>query len=195
MVFLMNYEVEKKAKLYFKSIVETANFKKNQDKLIFDIKQVQKLLILSSDDEQEDLLELKNKFHNLSKIQQLEIIKTSISASNLHQYTKKFLNLILETESLDVFIYFIKYFFALKSEYEAIQQVIVYSVVCLNPTQKKKIEKIIKNKITIPLYFDYKIDNTLLAGLKIKIASKVYDSTLINKINRLEISLKGKYNV
>ncbi len=70
-------------------------------------------------------------------------------------------------------------------QYKNIRSVIVYSVVKLKVAQKKRIEKIISKIFDGDIMVEYKIDERLLAGIKISSGGRVIDASASTKIKQL----------
>lgn len=82
----------------------------------------------------------------------------------------------------DIFAYFI----ARVKEYKKIGVAEVISAVPLNETQKKKIEnRLLETTRYETMEIDYKVDESKIGGLMIRIGDRVVDSTLRSRLDRL----------
>lgn len=82
----------------------------------------------------------------------------------------------------DIFAYFI----ARVKEYKKIGVAEVISAVPLNENQKKKIEKrLLETTGYETMEIDYKVDESKIGGLMIRIGDRVVDSTLRSRLDRL----------
>lgn len=82
----------------------------------------------------------------------------------------------------DIFAYFI----ARVKEYKKIGVAEVISAVPLNENQKKKIEKrLLETTRYETMEIDYKVDESKIGGLMIRIGDRVVDSTLRSRLDRL----------
>lgn len=82
----------------------------------------------------------------------------------------------------DIFAYFI----ARVKEYKKIGVAEVISAVPLNESQKKKIEKrLLETTRYETMEIDYKVDESKIGGLMIRIGDRVVDSTLRSRLDRL----------
>ena len=68
----------------------------------------------------------------------------------------------------------------------------VISAIELDKSQRQEVEKSISevvggNKISLSM----KVDESLIGGLIVKIGSKMIDSSIKTKLNRLEIAMRG----
>ncbi len=61
----------------------------------------------------------------------------------------------------------------------------------LSDIQKNEIQNKLKTKLGDKLSLNYKIDNSIIGGLIVKVGSKMIDSSLASKINKLKIAMKG----
>ena len=61
----------------------------------------------------------------------------------------------------------------------------------LTEEQKNEIIKKLKIKLGDKLSLNYKIDNSIIGGLIVKVGSKMIDSSLASKINKLKIAMRG----
>ena len=68
----------------------------------------------------------------------------------------------------------------------------VISAKDLNNTQNDIIQKELHKKLVEKLYISYNTDKSIIGGLIIKYGSKMIDSSLVNKINKLELVMKGQ---
>ena len=61
----------------------------------------------------------------------------------------------------------------------------------LNDEQRKNIKEQLKNTLGEKLSLKFIIDKKIIGGLVVKVGSKMIDTSLANKINKLEIAMKG----
>ena len=77
-------------------------------------------------------------------------------------------------------------------EYKKIGLCEITSATELSSSQKDKLSKKLLEITAFESFeFKYKVDNTLLAGLKIKIGDTVFDSSIKNKLEQINKSLRG----
>lgn len=82
------------------------------------------------------------------------------------------------------------YFTARIKEYKKIGVAVVVSAIPLVEAQKQKIEKKILNTTSYEaMEMDYKVDESIIGGLIIRIGDRVVDSTIRSKLNSLTASL------
>ena len=61
----------------------------------------------------------------------------------------------------------------------------------LNDEQRKNIKEQLKNTLGEKLSLNFIIDKKIIGGLVVKVGSKMVDTSLANKINKLKIAMKG----
>ena len=61
----------------------------------------------------------------------------------------------------------------------------------LNDEQRKNITEQIKNTLGKKLSLNFIVDKKIIGGLVVKVGSKMIDTSLANKINKLKIAMKG----
>ena len=57
--------------------------------------------------------------------------------------------------------------------------------------QKQNINEQLKNTLGKKLSLNFKVDKKIIGGLVVKVGSKMIDTSLANKINKLKIAMKG----
>ena len=103
-----------------------------------------------------------------------------------------FLNIIIDKGRASEIVNILLYFTDKIREYKGIGYAEVISAYELDDTQKKSlVDKLINTTKYDDFYVDYKIDETLISGLKIKIKDKLVDSTLKTKIEDIMKNLRG----
>ena len=86
----------------------------------------------------------------------------------------------------DIFAYFI----ARVKEYKKIGVAVVTSAILLGDEQKQKIEKkLLDTTHYETMEIDYKVDESLIGGLMIRIGDRVVDSTIKSKLGKLTANL------
>lgn len=103
-----------------------------------------------------------------------------------------FLNIIIDKGRASEIVNILLYFTDKIREYKGIGYAEVISAYELDDNQKKSlVDKLINTTKYDGFYVDYKIDETLISGLKIKIKDKLVDSTLKTKIEDIMKNLRG----
>ena len=61
----------------------------------------------------------------------------------------------------------------------------------LTEDQRQNIKTQLKNIIGDKLSLNFNVDKNIMGGLIVKVGSKMIDTSLANKINKLKIAMKG----
>ena len=69
----------------------------------------------------------------------------------------------------------------------------VTSAETLSEDQKNGINKKLKSILGDKLSINFYIDKKIIGGLIVKVGSKMVDSSLVSKINKLKIAMKGAW--
>lgn len=151
--------------------------------------------VISKDQKKEALKELfLNKFWKensiLSKI--VSIFKSVEIKKGENTKIFNFLNIIIDKNRVNELTNILLYFTDKVREYKGIGFAEVSSAYELNDNQKKALEeKLIGTTKYDSFAIDYKVDETLISGLKIKIKDRLVDSTLKTKIEDISKNLRG----
>ena len=77
----------------------------------------------------------------------------------------------------------------LANDYSGIKEGIVYSAEKLSDSEIKKIEKAIGDRLGSKVDLENHVDHRLIGGVKVYVDDKVFDGTILGKIERLRSSL------
>ena len=61
----------------------------------------------------------------------------------------------------------------------------------LSDNQLKELEEKLRTLISAKVKIDFRVDESLIGGMTVKVGSRMVDSTIKTKIQRLELSMKG----
>ena len=64
----------------------------------------------------------------------------------------------------------------------------------LSDDQRANIKEQLSTILGDKLSLNFKVDKKIIGGLIVKVGSKMIDTSLANKINKLKIAMKGAYN-
>ncbi len=145
------------------------------EKIILENKEL-KIISLSplvSSDDKFKIFEkiLNNQNMNLMTITFLKVISKNKRFSNL-------LSIISEFKSINI-----------KNRGDVLAD--VTSAEILSTEEKDKIKNQLKAMLGNKLTLNFKVDKKIIGGLIVKVGSKMIDTSLANKINRLKIAMKG----
>ena len=171
---------------YAKALYELAEEKKLVSKIVKDFQEIKTLL------ENNDMFV--NMIINpaISKADKLSSITAVLKKMKVDQLTIKFCGTLAANGRLNYLKQIQDVFFTLVSKTNGEVQAEVTSSSKLDKDQQKQVETEVSEatgvkKITLSL----KVDETLIAGLIVKIGSKMIDSSIKTKLNRLEIAMRG----
>ena len=171
------------SKTYGDALFEIAVEENRTDSLMEEISMVQAVLNENSDFE-------KILIHpEISKSKKLQVIE-DVFKGKISDALTGFLRIVVTKgrykDLPDIFAYFI----ARVKEYKKIGVAEVTSAVLLDEMQKQKIEqKLLETTKYETMEIAYKVDESLIGGLMIRIGDRVVDSTIKSKLSALTASL------
>jgi F-type H+-transporting ATPase subunit delta len=174
------------ASRYAKALYELAAEKKLVSKIVKDFQEIKTLL------ENNDMFVNMIKNPSISKADKLSSITAVLKKMRVDKLTIKFCGTLAANGRLNYLKQIQDVFFTLVSITNGEVQAEVTSSSKLDKDQQKQVETAVSEatgvkKITLSL----KVDETLIAGLIVKIGSKMIDSSIKTKLNRLEIAMRG----
>ncbi|MDQ7982938.1 MAG: F0F1 ATP synthase subunit delta [Spiroplasma sp.] len=124
----------------------------------------------------------------LSFSEKSKIIKTTFD--KFSRYMINFFLLLTQEGYFRYSLLILKEFRRLCNEYQGIQYGVVYSVVELSARQIKKLEQKISSIISKTVELVNKIDQSLIAGVKVKVKNQVFDGSVKGQIEQIKSSLE-----
>lgn len=116
------------------------------------------------------------------------LIETSFAAGSIE--VRNTLKLLLDAGRISSIPQVADAFQTLFDEKQGTAQAIVYSVRELSEAERQTVAETFAKKLgKQAVSIDNKIDPTLLGGLKVRIGNTIYDSSIKNKLNRIERNL------
>ena len=106
---------------------------------------------------------------------------------NVDQYVLNFLKLLVQSRRIRYIDDIVKSYINLSNQYLGIEEGMIYTPYELTDQQIQDIEKENK-KVTLKV----SIDPSLLGGIKVQIANRIYDGTIKNKVEMLKKELLRK---
>ena len=100
-----------------------------------------------------------------------------------------FLKLLMMKHEIIHFEIIASSFNNLANDYSGIKEGIVYSAEKLSDSEIKKIEKAIGDRLGSNVDLENHVDHLLIGGVKVYVDDKVFDGTILGKIERLRSSL------
>ena len=111
---------------------------------------------------------------------------------NVDQYVLNFLKLLVQSRRIRYIDDIIKSYINLSNQYLGIEERTIYTPYKLTDQQIQDIEKAISQKENKKVTLKVSIDPSLLGGIKVQIANRIYDGTIKNKVEMLKKELLRK---
>ena len=111
---------------------------------------------------------------------------------NVDQYVLNFLKLLVQSRRIRYIDDIVKSYINLSNQYLGIEEGMIYTPYELTDQQIQDIEKAISQKENKKVTLKVSIDPSLLGGIKVQIANRIYDGTIKNKVEMLNKELLRK---
>ena len=111
---------------------------------------------------------------------------------NVDQYVLNFLKLLVQSRRIRNIDDIVKSYINLSNQYLGIEEGMIYTPYELTDQQIQDIEKAISQKENKKVTLKVSIDPSLLGGIKVQIANRIYDGTIKNKVEMLKKELLRK---
>jgi F-type H+-transporting ATPase subunit delta len=111
---------------------------------------------------------------------------------NVDQYVLNFLKLLVQSRRIRYIDDIVKSYINLSNQYLGIEEGTIYTPYKLTDQQIQDIEKAISQKENKKVTLKVSIDPSLLGGIKVQIANRIYDGTIKNKVEMLKKELLRK---
>ena len=151
----------------------------------------------------EDLSNLKNILKNnkelslviksplITSIDKLNIFESLLKKINANELTSTFLKVIQKNKRFSNLASIITQFMNINSQKRGDVLADITSADELNDEQKNNITNQLKSILGDKLSLSFDVDKNIMGGLIVKVGSKMIDTSLANKINKLKIAMKG----
>ena len=170
---------------YASALYDLSTDKKLVDSVLNDLTLLKKLLVENKDLQQvikSPLINSTDKFSILEKLLQ------KIDSNEL---TLTFLKVLEKNKRFSYLSTIITQFININSQKRGDILADITSVDELNDEQRKNITNQLKNILGGKLSLNFDVDKNIIGGLIVKVGSKMIDTSLANKINKLKIAMKG----
>ena len=127
----------------------------------------------------------------LSRIDQSKGIAAIADRAQLAPITIKFLGLVAANRRLFVLLGMIAGFRAILAERRGQATAHVTSAAPLSDAQTASLVDALKKAVGCNIYVAAKVDASILGGLIVKVGSRMVDSSLKSKLQRLKLAMKG----
>ena len=111
---------------------------------------------------------------------------------NVDQYVLNYLKLLVQSIRILYIDDIVKSYIYLSNQYLGIEEGMIYTPYELTDQQIQDIEKAISQKENKKVTLKVSIDPSLLGGIKVQIANRIYDGTIKNKVEMLKKELLRK---
>ena len=127
----------------------------------------------------------------ITSIDKLIIFESLLKKINANELTSTFLKVIEKNKRFSNLASIITQFININSQKRGDVLADVTSADELNDDQKNNITNQLKSILGDKLSLSFDVDKSIMGGLIVKVGSKMIDTSLANKINKLKIAMKG----
>ena len=118
-------------------------------------------------------------------------VEAVTKTAGFSKLTGDFLGVLAANRRLDALESIIEAFEKLVADHRGEVNASVVSAAKLSSAQMKSLQKNLKSAIGRDVMIDQVVDDSLLGGLKVKVGSRMIDSSLKTKLDNLAITMKG----
>ena len=127
----------------------------------------------------------------ITSIDKLNIFESLLKKINANELTSTFLKVIEKNKRFSNLASIITQFMNINSQKRGDVLADITSAGELNDDQKNNITNQLKSILGDKLSLSFDVDKNIMGGLIVKVGSKMIDTSLANKINKLKIAMKG----
>ena len=170
---------------YASALYDLAAEKKLVDDVLGDLSNLKNIL----KDNKELSLVVKSPL--ITSIDKLNIFESLLKKINANELTSTFIKVIEKNKRFSNLASIITQFININSQKRGDVLADVTSADELNDDQKNNITNQLKSILGDKLSLSFDVDKSIMGGLIVKVGSKMIDTSLANKINKLKIAMKG----
>ena len=170
---------------YASALYDLAAEKKMVDSVLEDLSNLKNIL----KDNKELSLVVKSPL--ITSIDKLNIFESLLKKINANELTSTFLKVIEKNKRFSNLASIITQFMNINSQKRGDVLADITSADELNDDQKNNITNQLKSILGDKLSLSFDVDKNIMGGLIVKVGSKMIDTSLANKINKLKIAMKG----
>ena len=170
---------------YASALYDLAAEKKLVDPVVEDLSNLKNIL----KDNKELSLVVKSPL--ITSIDKLNIFESLLKKINANELTSTFLKVIEKNKRFSSLASIITQFMNINSQKRGDVLADITSADELNDDQKNNITNQLKSILGDKLSLSFDVDKSIMGGLIVKVGSKMIDTSLANKINKLKIAMKG----
>lgn len=170
---------------YGSALYDLASEKKCIDEILNDLDVIEKVMKESS--------ELRHVIKSplVNSEEKLNILLKIFAGSSFNNLTTTFLKVLDNNKRISNILSIILQFKKINSEKRGDIAANVTSANELSEDEKNNITNQLKNTLGQKLSLNFNVDKEIIGGLIVKVGSKMIDTSIANKINKLKIAMKG----
>jgi len=126
----------------------------------------------------------------ISSEDKLKFLNHLLKKNNSHKLVINLIRVLKKNKRFSLLSHIIKKFKSINAEKRGDITTEIISAKELSKIQKDKIQTQLRTILGKKLSLNYNVDKSIMAGLIIKFGSTMIDSSLINKINKLQLAMK-----
>lgn len=173
------------AQRYAAALFELADSKHELDAVVADLAALSKMI-----DESADFRRLINS-PILSRADQSKAIAGIVAAAKFGPLTAKFLGLLAQNRRLFALGAMIQAFKKMLADRRGEMTALVWSARPLSAEQQNALAETIKRAHGAKVSMEVKVDPDLIGGLVVKVGSRMIDSSIRTKLQKLQLAMKG----
>ena len=170
---------------YAAALFELADSKKALDAVAGDLKALQKMIADSA-----DLRRMMNS-PILDRDDQVKAMGAVTKAAAFDGLTQKFVGLVAQNRRLFTLPAMIRAFLKLLAARRGEMTAEVIAARALTSDQQAAVAEAIRKAVGSKVSIDLKVDPSLLGGLVVRVGSRMIDSSLKTKLQKLQLAMKG----
>lgn len=126
-----------------------------------------------------------------SREEQMRAIDAVLEAAGMGDLTRRFIGVVAKNRRLFVLEAIIRAFRARLAHHRGEISAEVVSAAPLDAAQRARLEDALKGVLGARVAIEARVDPSLLGGLVVRVGSRMVDSSLKSKLNRLQLAMKG----
>ena len=170
---------------YASALYDLASEKKLVDVVLDDLLFIQSMIKNNKD------LKLVIKSPLIKSNDKLEILQNILKSKNPNELSSTFLKVLSKNKRFQKTVDIISQFKNINAQKRGDVLADITSSEKLSNEQQDNIKEQLRTILGDKLSLSYKVDKQIIGGLIIKVGSKMIDTSLSNKINKLHIAMKG----
>ena len=170
---------------YASALYDLASEKKLVDVVLDDLLFIQSIIKNNKD------LKLVIKSPLIKSNDKLEILQNILKSKNANELSSTFLKVLSKNKRFQKTVDIISQFKNINAQKRGDVLADITSAEKLSNEQQDNIKEQLRTILGDKLSLSYKVDEQIIGGLIIKVGSKMIDTSLSNKINKLKIAMKG----